>query len=105
MIRERFTSRVVLHRPDRIDVSYSEGPFKYLTNHWKFEPRPDGATLIDFYVDFEFRSAMLQKLIGLFFTEAVRRMVGAFETRAHQLYGHQRHHHHHTASDDYPEPG
>ena len=39
MVRERFTSRVVLSRPDRIDVSYSEGPFKYLNNHWLFEPQ------------------------------------------------------------------
>ena len=86
MIRERFTSRVVLHRPGRIDVTYSDGPFKYLHNHWLFVPQPSGC-LIDFYVDFEFRSKMLQSLIGLFFSEAVRRMVSAFETRAHQLYG------------------
>jgi coenzyme Q-binding protein COQ10 len=86
MVRERFTSRVVLHRPDSIDVSYSEGPFKYLTNHWLFVPQPDGGCVIDFYVDFEFRSKMLQKIMGMFFNEAVRRMVSAFEARAHQLY-------------------
>jgi coenzyme Q-binding protein COQ10 len=87
MVRERFTSRVVLSRPDRIDVSYSEGPFKYLNNHWLFLPQSDGRCLIDFYVDFEFRSKMLQKIMEMFFNEAVKRMVGAFETRAHQLYG------------------
>ena len=90
MVRERFTSRVVLRRPDRIDVSYSEGPFKYLTNHWLFVPQPDGGCLIDFYVDFEFRSKMLQKIMEMFFNEAVRRMVSAFEARAHQLYGEPR---------------
>ncbi|MGH6919959.1 MAG: type II toxin-antitoxin system RatA family toxin, partial [Geminicoccaceae bacterium] len=41
-------------------------------------------------VDFEFRSKVLQKLIGLLFNEAVSRMVGAFETRANQLYGDRR---------------
>ncbi|MGH6980300.1 MAG: type II toxin-antitoxin system RatA family toxin [Stellaceae bacterium] len=87
MVRERFTSRVTLNRPDGIDVSYSEGPFRYLENHWKFEPQPDGSCVIDFYVDFEFRSRMLQTLIGALFGEAVRRMVGAFEGRAKQLYG------------------
>ena len=86
MVRERFTSRVVLHRPDHIDVSYSEGPFKYLTNHWYFVPQEEGC-LIDFYVDFEFRSRFLQKIVEVIFNEAVRRMVGAFETRAHALYG------------------
>jgi coenzyme Q-binding protein COQ10 len=87
MVRERFTSRVVLDPPHRINVSYSEGPFKYLTNHWIFTPQPEGGTLIDFYVDFEFRSRLLQKIIEVLFNEAVRRMVGAFETRARQLYG------------------
>ncbi|MPZ10332.1 MAG: type II toxin-antitoxin system RatA family toxin [Kiloniellaceae bacterium] len=87
MFRERFTSRV---RPDaaarRIDVVYAEGPFKYLENHWVFEEHPEGCQ-IDFYVDFEFRSKLLQKVIEGLFHEAVRRMVHAFETRADQLYG------------------
>jgi coenzyme Q-binding protein COQ10 len=88
MIRERFTSRVRLDRPNRvIDVAYSEGPFRYLNNHWVFEEMPDGSTRLDFFVDFEFRSVMLQKIIGVLFNEAVRRMVAAFETRAKALYG------------------
>jgi coenzyme Q-binding protein COQ10 len=87
MVRERFTSRVVLDRPSRIDVSYTDGPFRYLNNHWEFIPQPSGGCLIDFYVDFEFRSRMLQKIIELLFNEAVKRMVGAFEARARQLYG------------------
>jgi coenzyme Q-binding protein COQ10 len=88
MIRERFTSRVKLDRPNlRIDVAYAEGPFRYLNNHWQFGPLPNGHCRIDFYVDFEFRSAILQKLIGVLFNEAVKRMVHAFENRARKLYG------------------
>ena len=86
MIRERFTSRVALHPPRRLDVTYTDGPFRYLDNHWEFVPVPGGCR-IEFFVDFEFRSRMLQKVIGLFFGEAVRRMVAAFEGRARQLYG------------------
>ena len=87
MVRERFTSRVLLDRPRRIDVSYTEGPFRHLDNHWLFEPQPDGSTMLDFYVDFAFRSRMLQRIIEVLFNEAVRRMVSSFETRARQLYG------------------
>jgi coenzyme Q-binding protein COQ10 len=87
MVRERFTSRVVLDRPRRVDVSYAHGPFRHLNNHWNFVARPGGQCMIDFYVDFEFRSRMLQKIIELLFNEAVKRMVGAFEARARQLYG------------------
>jgi coenzyme Q-binding protein COQ10 len=88
MIRERFTSRVRLDRPGlSIDVTYAEGPFRYLSNHWSFESLPNEGCRIDFYVDFEFRSHMLQKIIGVLFNEAVRRMVAAFEARARRLYG------------------
>ena len=87
MVRERFTSRVKLDPAAlRIDVTYAEGPMRHLKNHWVFEPHSEGC-LIDFYVDFEFRSKLLQKLIEALFHEAVRRMVGAFEARARDLYG------------------
>ncbi len=87
MFRERFRSKVTLRPKYGIDVEYVDGPFRYLNNHWRFEAAPDGGCIVDFYVDFEFRSRLLQQLIGLLFNEAVRRMVGAFEARARQLYG------------------
>ena len=90
VFRERFTSRVTLSPRDRIDVSYAEGPFKYLNNHWQFLPAEEGHCLIDFYVDFEFHSRLLQKMIGVVFGEAVKIMVQAFEKRAHEIYGDSR---------------
>ena len=86
MFRERFTSQVRLDPPRRIDVTYTEGPFRYLENHWIFDPAPGGCR-VDFFVDFEFKSRLLQRVIELLFHEAVRRMVAAFEGRAEQLYG------------------
>lgn len=84
---ERFKSKVTLHEHDQIDVEYIDGPFRYLNNHWRFLAQDDGTCVIDFFVDFEFRSKVLQALIGLLFNEAVSRMVGAFEARAQDLYG------------------
>jgi coenzyme Q-binding protein COQ10 len=86
MIRERYTSRVTLTPGRQIDVTYVDGPLKRLVNRWRFTPHPGGCQ-IDFHVEFEFRSRMLQTLIGALFHEAFRRMVGAFETRARGLYG------------------
>ncbi len=86
--RERFGSRVTLRPEARtIDVEYLQGPFRYLQNHWHFRPHGDGACEVDFFVDFEFRSALLQRLIGLVFHEAMQRIVRAFERRAAALYG------------------
>jgi coenzyme Q-binding protein COQ10 len=86
MIRETFSSKVTLSAPGRIDVDYLKGPFKHLKNHWEFKPHPDGC-LIDFYIDFEFRSRLLRNLIEPLFNEAVRRMVSAFEIRARSIHG------------------
>lgn len=93
LIRERFTSKVNLRpteasgTPARIDVEYVDGPLKFLRNHWVFLPGENGGCEIDFYVEFEFRNRIFQKLIGTLFHEAVTRMVGAFEKRADKLYG------------------
>ncbi len=87
VFREKFTTRVTLNPPQRIDVAYLDGPFKYLNNHWIFNPVGERACEIDFYVDFEFRSFILQKAIGVVFNEAVKKMINAFETRAHEVYG------------------
>jgi coenzyme Q-binding protein COQ10 len=87
LVRERYTSKVTLNAPNRVDVTYTDGPFSRLNNHWVFEQAEDGGTNIDFYLDFEFRSRLLQTLIGPIFNEAVRLMVHAFEKRAGQIYG------------------
>lgn len=87
VFRERFGSRVTLMPKDqKIDVEYLDGPFKYLNNHWSFEDC-EGGCEVDFFVDFEFKSKILQTIIGVVFGEAMQRIVGAFEARAKVLYG------------------
>ncbi len=86
MVREQFTSRVTLTPTERIVVSYLRGPFQHLENQWQFTA-VEGGTRVDFSLQFEFRSVLLQTLIGALFEEAVRRMVAAFEARAKKLYG------------------
>jgi coenzyme Q-binding protein COQ10 len=84
--RESFTSRVTLDRPNRVVVKYENGPFRYLNNQWDFLPHDPGAE-VAFFVDFEFRSRILQAAVGVVFNEAVRRMVNAFLKRARDVYG------------------
>jgi coenzyme Q-binding protein COQ10 len=84
--RESFTSRVELDRPRQVRVRYENGPFRYLKNQWTFTPDPKGCR-VDFFVDFEFRSRLLQAAIGVVFNEAVRLMVNAFLKRAREVHG------------------
>ena len=81
---ETFTTDVTCHLDHKlIDVSYVKGPFKRLESYWKFHA-VDGnktQTRIEFMIDFEFKSMIFQKIVGLFFEEAMRRMIDAFEKR------------------------
>jgi len=87
VFREKFGSRVALDEPGfAIDVEYLDGPFKYMKSRWTFRDEAGGCA-VDFFVDFEFRNAVLQKVIGVVFNEAMQRIVRAFETRAADLYG------------------
>ena len=87
VFRERFGSRVTLW-PDRmkIDTDYLDGPFRHMQSTWAFRDALQGCE-VDFAVDFEFRNAILQTVIGLVFDQAMRRVVRAFEVRAEALYG------------------
>ena len=93
VFRERFGSRVILWPEDpatgamKIDTEYLDGPFKYMRSGWTFRDRAEGGCHVDFFVDFEFRNAILQGLIGVVFHEAMSRIVRAFEDRAKVLYG------------------
>jgi coenzyme Q-binding protein COQ10 len=87
VFRERFTSRVVLWaEAKKIDTEYLDGPFKHMKSDWHFEDTPTGCD-VHFHVDFEFKNAILQKIIGVVFNEAMHRVVRAFEDRANALYG------------------
>jgi coenzyme Q-binding protein COQ10 len=87
VFRERFGSRVILH-PDarKIDTEYLDGPFKYMKSNWAFADTEGGCN-VTFFVDFEFKNAILQGIIGVVFNEAMQRIVRAFERRADDLYG------------------
>jgi coenzyme Q-binding protein COQ10 len=87
VFRERFGSRVILWpQSKRIDTEYLDGPFRYMKSHWAFADAPGGCD-VEFHVDFEFKNAVLQSIIGVVFNEAMQRIVRAFERRAATLYG------------------
>lgn len=87
LFRETFRSRVHLTPKTRIDVEYITGPFRHLNNHWTFAEGPNAGTNIDFFIDFEFKNGLFQRAAQMVFEGAFDQMLGAFEKRAHHLYG------------------
>ena len=90
-IRETFTSRVVLD-PSTLQVhagsvpEYPSGPFRQVENRWSFA-QAEGGCDVQFYISYEFKSLMLQMLVGSLFDRVFRRYTQAFEERAHAVYG------------------
>jgi len=61
-------------------------PARFLDNRWLFHDLGAGGTDVDFYLAYELRSRTLQLLVGGMFDYAARKIIAAFESRAHELY-------------------
>jgi coenzyme Q-binding protein COQ10 len=86
-VRETFTSRVTLDRPNlQILVEYLEGPFRRMENRWLFHPTGERTCEVEFFIAYEFRSRTLGLLMGTMFEAAFRRFAAAFERRADVVY-------------------
>ena len=84
--KEIYSSRIFLDNiKNVIKVEYMDGPFERLENYWVFKENNEGC-IVEFMVDFKFKSVFLQTIMETLFSEAVKRMVKAFETRANELY-------------------
>ena len=87
LVREAFTSRVTLDRPNlQILVEYLEGPFSHLENRWTFHPLGERSCEIEFFISYQFRNRALGLLMGAMFDAAFRRFAAAFERRADKIY-------------------
>jgi coenzyme Q-binding protein COQ10 len=85
-LKETFTSRVVKERPGHVHVDYIDGPLKHLSNDWRFEDDGEGGCIVHFSVDFAFKNRLFEMLAGQVFDRALRKMTGAFQARAAELY-------------------
>jgi coenzyme Q-binding protein COQ10 len=88
LIRETFASRVTMDRDKlQILVEYLDGPFSHLENRWSFLDDGTGGCVVEFFIDYSFRSRTLGMLMGAMFEAAFRRFAEAFEKRADVVYG------------------
>lgn len=88
LLRETFTSLVFLRPAENaIDVRYTEGPFRYLENRWRFRPSGMDGCEVCFFIDYEFKSRMLGAVMNVMFDRGFRLFAEAFEKRADDVYG------------------
>jgi coenzyme Q-binding protein COQ10 len=90
-IYESYTSSITLQKPYLVKAVCTEGKlFNHLVTEWKFSPGLQGnpqSCIIDFTVNFEFRSLLHSHLAHVFFSEVVRKMEDAFICEATNRFG------------------
>jgi coenzyme Q-binding protein COQ10 len=87
-LKERFATRVRRDALNRqIDVTLLSGPFRKLVNRWRFIDAGKGCTRVEFDIDFQFKSRLLEGLLRANFGQAVEKLMACFEARAENLYG------------------
>lgn len=84
-LKETFVSDVVVDAKRlTIRATSSEGPVRHIDNRWLFAVARGGCD-IDFHLDYQMASRLLQLAMGSVFEIAVRKVMSAFEERAHFL--------------------
>ena len=86
-LRKRFSTIAVLDRPHRVDITSRDSMFERFQMRWLLQPTTEGGTNIEYYVDFKFRSRVLQMLMTAAFASQTAATMSAFKRRAHYLYG------------------
>ena len=86
-IRQSFTTKNQLMRPNVIGLSLVDGPFKQLEGVWAFDALGDAGCKISLDMRFEFSSKLMDQTFGRVFGVAADRMVDAFTARLDDLHG------------------
>jgi coenzyme Q-binding protein COQ10 len=86
MVRKRFESRTVLRRPERIDVTSTDGPVRDLQLTWLFEPGPGNGSEVSLAVELELRSPLIEDVFLRAMVRVIGPIMAAFENQAHRLY-------------------
>ena len=84
--KETYRSLVIYNKiSDIILVSNIGGPLKKLENKWIFK-QVENASEIDFYINFELKSKILNLIMTKSFNIGLKKIVDAFEKRAIELF-------------------
>lgn len=88
-IRQSFSTENRKQFPQLMNMHLVEGPFRVLEGEWRFTQLGANGCKVDFRLQYEFSSVLLEKVVGPVFGYIAGSMVDAFLKRANQLYPRQ----------------
>ena len=85
-IKQGFTTENTKQVPHLIQMKLQEGPFSHLEGSWRFLELGEDACKIEFNLQYEFSSKILEKVVGPVFSHIANTFVEAFVRRAEKVY-------------------
>jgi ribosome-associated toxin RatA of RatAB toxin-antitoxin module len=86
-IRQEFTTVNSKRYPEEMQLRLKSGPFRSLEGYWRFRTLGTAACKIEFMLQYDFSSALLEKVLGPVFGHIANTLVDAFVERAETIYG------------------
>jgi len=68
-----------------VKITSTAGVFKRLYSTWKFTKESANKSIVEFYIEYEFKSRVLQLLLNFVYKKAQEKLMLAFFERANQL--------------------
>ncbi|OHC66333.1 MAG: ubiquinone-binding protein [Rhodocyclales bacterium GWA2_65_20] len=85
-VKAHFATENPKEAPHWMDIHLREGPFRSLDGSWRFTALGDAGCKVEFRLNYEFSSKILEKALGPVFNHIVGTFVDSFVKRAHQVY-------------------
>jgi ribosome-associated toxin RatA of RatAB toxin-antitoxin module len=85
-VRAHFTTDNTNVAPESIEVALRDGPFRHLHGEWKFRALGDDACKIEFCIAYEFKTHVLETIVGPVFNHIANTFIDAFVRRADAVY-------------------
>lgn len=86
-IKQRFSTENRSEPGQSIEMTLIDGPFRRLDGSWRFKPLGETACKIEFRLQYEFSSKLLEKIVGPVFHYIASTFVEAFVRRAQEMHG------------------
>jgi ribosome-associated toxin RatA of RatAB toxin-antitoxin module len=86
-VRTHFTTANRNQPPEQILISLRDGPFRRLDGIWQFRALSDSACKVEFELNYEFATPVLEGLIGPVFGRIADSFIDAFVKRAVAVHG------------------
>ena len=86
-ITTQFSTENTKDVPRWMDIRLTSGPFSRMDGGWRFIPLGEAACKVEFRLNYEFSSQLLEKALGPVFNQIADTFVDSFVKRAQKVYG------------------